>query len=246
MCVTKLYLLLVTTIRTSAYFISKEHSYVCVYIMIRVGIVEDVTFMAEMLKDNLTQNKQITVVWHAFNGEEAIEILSKDSDIEVLLMDINMPKLNGIEAAKIINKSWPSIKIVMSTVYDDEENIFSAILAGACGYLVKDKSYESWQESVLEAVDGGAPMSAGIAKKVLQLLRHSKPVLQAEVENFGITIREKEILENLVLGYTYDQIAVTLFISKGTVRKHIEKIYRKLSVNNKIEAIQKAQQNKIV
>lgn len=177
MCVTKLYLLLVTTIRTSAYFISKEHSYVCVYIMIRVGIVEDVTFMAEMLKDNLTQNKQITVVWHAFNGEEAIEILSKDSDIEVLLMDINMPKLNGIEAAKIINKSWPSIKIVMSTVYDDEENIFSAILAGACGYLVKDKSYESWQESVLEAVDGGAPMSAGIAKKVLQLLRHGKPVL---------------------------------------------------------------------
>lgn len=214
--------------------------------MIRVGIVEDVAFMAEMLKDNLALNEQITVVWHAHNGEETIEILSQNSDIDVLLMDINMPKMNGIEATKIISTKWPAIKIVMSTVHDDEENIFSAILAGACGYLVKDKSYESWQESVLEAADGGAPMSVGIAKKVLQLLRHGKPVLQAEVEDFGITIREREILENLVLGFTYDQIATTLFISRGTVRKHIEKIYRKLRVNNKIEAIQKAQQNKIV
>lgn len=214
--------------------------------MIRVGIVEDINFMAEMLKDNLALNDNIKVVWHAFDGEEAIGILKRNSEIDVLLMDINMPKLNGIEATKIINKEWPFIKIVMSTVHDDEENIFSAILAGACGYLLKDKSYQSWQEAVSEAINGGAPMSAGIAKKVLQLLRHGKPSLQAEVEDFGITLREREILENLVLGYTYDQVATTLYISKGTVRKHIEKIYRKLSVNNKTEAIQKAQQNKIV
>ncbi len=214
--------------------------------MIKVGIAEDIQLVAEMLKDNLALNEQIKVMWHAKNGNEAIELLNNDSKIDVLLMDINMPEMNGIEATKIITQKWPNIKIVMSTVHDDEENIFSAILAGACGYLVKDKSPENWRQAVLEALEGGAPMSAGIAKKVLQLLRDGKPTLQSEAENFGITAREKEILENLVIGSTYDQIASKLFISKGTVRKHIEKIYRKLSVNNKIEAIQKAQINKIV
>jgi DNA-binding NarL/FixJ family response regulator len=215
-------------------------------IMIRVGIAEDVQFVAEVLKDNLTLSEQIKVIWHANNGVEAIEFLNQNPQIDVLLMDINMPEMNGIEATKIICKKWPHIKIVMSTVHDDEENIFGAILAGACGYLVKDKSPENWKHAILEALDGGAPMSAGIAKKVLHLLRFGKPALQTEVEDFGITTREKEILENLVMGSTYDQIASSLFISKGTVRKHIEKIYRKLSVNNKIEAIQKAQVNKIV
>lgn len=89
--------------------------------MIRVGIVEDINFMAEMLKDNLALNDNIKVVWHAFDGEEAIGILKRNSEIDVLLMDINMPKLNGIEATKIINKEWPSIKIVMSTVHDDKK-----------------------------------------------------------------------------------------------------------------------------
>ncbi len=215
------------------------------HIMIKVAITEDVQLVAELLRDNLT-SAGIQVVWLARNGSEAIDMLNKNAAIDVLLMDINMPEMNGIEATKIISQKWNHIKIVMSTVHDDEENIFSAILAGACGYLVKDKSPENWKDAILEALDGGAPMSAGIAKKVLQLLRHGKPAAQTDVENFGITAREKEILENLVMGSTYEQIASSLFISRGTVRKHIEKIYRKLSVKNKIEAIQKAQINKIV
>ena len=214
--------------------------------MIRVGIAEDVQLVAEVLKDNLSLAENIEVVWHAKNGHEVIALLKGNSNIDVLLMDINMPLMSGIEATREISQKWKDIKIVMSTVHDDEENIFNAILAGACGYLVKDKSPDYWIEAIEEAVNGGAPMSAGIAQKVLQLLRHGEPSKIVEKESFGITAREKEILEWLVKGSTYEQIALNLFISPGTVSKHIEKIYRKLRVNNKIEAIQKAQINKIV
>jgi DNA-binding NarL/FixJ family response regulator len=214
--------------------------------MIRVGIAEDVQLVAEMMKDNLMLSENIEVVWHARNGREAIAYLDGSSNIDVLLMDINMPLMSGIEAAREISRKWKHIKIVMSTVHDDEENIFNAILAGACGYLVKDKSPDHWNEVIVEALEGGAPMSAGIAQKVLQLLRRGEPSKVEEKENFGITAREKQILEYLVKGSTYEQIATSLFISPGTVRKHIEKIYRKLRVNNKIEAVQKAQNNKIV
>lgn len=214
--------------------------------MIRVGIAEDVQLVAEMMKDNLMLSENIEVVWHATNGHEAIAYLNESNSIDVLLMDINMPLMTGIEAAREISSKWSHIKIVMSTVHDDEENIFNAILAGACGYLVKDKSPEQWSEVIEEAMEGGAPMSAGIAQKVLQLLRSGEPSRVAEKENFGITAREKEILEYLVKGATYEQIATSLFISTGTVRKHIEKIYRKLRVNNKFEAVEKARNNKIV
>lgn len=215
--------------------------------MIKVAIAEDIQLTAEIMTDILQLNKNIKVMWSAKNGKEVIEKLEQNSNIDVLLMDINMPEMSGIEATKIISDRWANIKIVMSTVHDDDESVFYAILAGACGYLVKDKSPDYLHNAIIEAMNGGVPMTPGIALKVLKFVRQGEPVKQQfEVEDFGITQREKEILEQLVKGATYEQIAKTLFISLGTVRKHIEKIYRKLHVNNKVEAINKAHSNKIL
>lgn len=215
--------------------------------MIKVAIAEDIQFTCEIMTEFLQTSKDINVLWTAKNGREAIEKLEQNSNIDVLLMDINMPEMSGIEATKIVTERWPQIKIVMSTVHDDDESIFRAILAGACGYLVKDKSPDYLHRSILDAMNGGVPMTPGIALRVLNFVRYGEPTKQnQETVDFGITQREKQILEQLVKGATYEQIAKTFFISLGTVRKHIEKIYRKLHVHNKVEAINKVQSNKIL
>ncbi|MBX2904103.1 MAG: response regulator transcription factor [Chitinophagales bacterium] len=216
--------------------------------MIKVAIAEDVQLTAEIITDILHLSEGVKVVWCVKNGKEVIQKLEENDAVDVLLLDINMPEMDGIEAARIVSSKWKHIKIVMSTVHDDDENVFNAILAGACGYLVKDKSPNFLHKAIVEAVNGGVPMTPGIALKVLQFVRQSEPVKSTEIEgeDFGITPREKEILEHLVKGATYEQISKALFISLGTVRKHIEKIYRKLQVNNKVEAINKAQSNRLL
>lgn len=213
--------------------------------MIKVAIVEDISRLAEMLSEKLQLSGSIQVEWIARNGKDAIAQLGKNSAVDVLLMDIKMPILNGIEATREICRKWPQVKVVMSTVFDDEENIFASILAGACGYLLKDESPESLHQYMEEVMQGGAPMSPGIASKTLQLLRSGKPS-RTITQDYGISAREREILEHLSGGCTYEQIAEKLFISFGTVRKHIENIYRKLQVNNKMEAVQKAGENNLL
>ncbi|MFN8395889.1 MAG: response regulator transcription factor [Bacteroidia bacterium] len=155
-------------------------------------------------------------------------------------MDILMPVMDGIEATRQVTQRWPQIKVIICSVFDDEENVFQAILAGACGYLVKEEGQQVIREAILEALDGGAPMSPAIARKALALIRNGKPRQAAAPDDMGLTKREIEILEHLSKGLSYDQIADNLIISSGTVRKHIENIYRKLQVTNKVEAVQKA------
>lgn len=213
--------------------------------MIRIAIAEDISRIAQTLKEKLELSNDLKVQFIAPNGKELLKELNHNHNVDVILMDINMPEMNGIEATKQVNQRWPNIKIIMSTVFDDEENIFNAILAGASGYLMKDERPEKVHRAVFEALEDGAPMSPAIARKALTMLRSgiSQPV---ETENFDLTKRETEILEHLAKGLSYDQIADNLFISNGTVRKHIENIYRKLQVHNKVEAVQKATQHKII
>lgn len=208
--------------------------------MIRIAIAEDITRLGQALKSKIELFPEFEVAFIAPNGRQLIQNLQKDHRIDVVFMDINMPEMNGIEATQIVCNRWPHIKVVVSTVYDDEDHIFEAILAGAIGYLLKDERPDFIAQAIHEAMDGGVPMRGHIARKSLNLIRNGKAMQKQEVD-YGLTQRETEILEHLSAGLSYQQVAGNLDISIGTVRKHIENTYRKLQVNNKVDAIRKAE-----
>lgn len=215
---------------------------------IKIAIAEDNDFLAKSLIEKLSLFKdKFEIVYIAKNGEEIVEFASKKNDIQVILMDIEMPKMDGIKATDVISKTKPEIKIIILTVFDDDDKIFAAIKAGANGYLLKDESVDKILNGINNVLEGGAPMSASIASKTLQLLRRTDKIEPAFSEDdFNLSKREIEILENLKLGLDYHQTAEKLYISPFTVRKHIENIYRKLQVNNKMQAVQKASASRII
>lgn len=212
--------------------------------MIKIAIAEDDKRIAATVKQKIELSSEFSIQFIAENGEMLIKELHRYSNIDVILMDINMPVKDGIKTTEEVSKRWPQIKIIMCTVFDDEENIFNAILAGASGYLMKDEKPAEFHEAIKEVYEGGAPMSPGIAKKALNLLRNGV-VKNPEPNDYNLTSRETEILEHLSKGLTYIQIGGNLFISPATVRKHLENIYRKLQVNNKIEAVNKAKNSRL-
>ncbi len=212
---------------------------------IRIGLAEDVPHLQKAISDMLFNFENVDLVFIAGNGKALVEKLATEK-VDLILMDINMPEMNGIEATAAVRKRYPEIKIVMLTVFDDGDNIFNAILAGANGYLLKDSKPARLLTAIEDAMDGGAPMSPSIATKALQLLRGDRTEPLPEENDFQLTKRELEILEQLATGATYQEIADKLFISAKTVRKHIENIYGKLQAHNKIEAIQIAQKHKLL
>ncbi len=201
-------------------------------------LVEDNSGLVRAITEKIALFDNVNLLFVARNGQEVLHSLESDQP-DVILMDINMPIMNGIEATAEIKRLYPEIKVLMLTVFDDEEHIFESIVAGASGYLLKDEKPGVLINAIEEVLEGGAPMSASIALKAINLIRlHTR--LPAEVPDFKLTKREMEILEHLSLGETYQIIADRLFISPKTVRKHIENIYGKLQVHNKVEAVQKA------
>lgn len=214
---------------------------------IRVAIVDDNPKLLKSISVGLKKYEQVDIRFVATNGKEAVEKLNTET-IDVILMDINMPVMNGIEATKAIKHRIPGLKVIMLTVFDENEKIFDSILAGASGYLLKDVKTIELVEAIEDAVEGGAPMSPEIAVKILGLLRdQSTGALQkGRAQKFDLTDREIEILKEISSGANYHQVAEKLYISPKTVRKHIENIYSKLHVHNKVEAIQKAIQHKII
>ena len=217
--------------------------------MIRIAVAEDNAFLAKSIQDKLALFPgELKFKFHAFNGKLFLEKLAEDTTVDVVLMDIQMPEMDGIETTRIISERFPQIKVIMLTVLDDEESIFQAILAGANGYLLKDENPRVLLESILSIVEGGAPMSAGIASKALRLLRNPlKPAeIKCETEKPELSLREIEVLNQLSKGMDYKQIAENLIISPSTVLKHIENIYGKLKAHNKIEAVKIAQKHRII
>lgn len=211
-----------------------------------VAIVDDKPMLIQSLKEGLELFEDIQLVFTANNGKEALEELTilRSSELpDVILMDIEMPLMNGIEATAAVKKQFPQVKVLMLTVFDQDDKIFDAVLAGANGYLLKEEKVHKVVEAVEDVLDGGAPMSSSIAFKTLKLLRGQNPATQS-TKDFQLTKREVEILENLVEGLTYQKIAEKLFISPKTVRKHIENIYQKLHVHSKVEAVQVAMKNR--
>lgn len=214
---------------------------------IKIAIAEDNSFLAKAVQEKLSFFKELNYKFRGKNGAELIGKLEQNHNIDLILMDIQMPEMDGIIATEIIKAKYPHIKIIMLTVFDDEEKIFKAIKAGADGYLLKEIDAENLYKCICEALIGGAPMTPSIALKTLNLLRNPQDFEKPdETELFQLTNREIEILEHISKGLAYAKIADNLFISTGTVRKHIENIYRKLQVHNKMEAVQKAKKHRFI
>jgi DNA-binding NarL/FixJ family response regulator len=210
--------------------------------MIKVAIAEDIPQIAETLRRKLLLSENFEVGFVAANGKILIDHLRKQHNYDIVLMDIHMPDLNGIDATTVVVERWPQIKVVMSTVFDDDDHILRAIQAGACGYLMKDEPPAQLHRAIFEVLEGGSPMSSGIASRVLKLLRNHAPISASinTQENIDLTDREREVLVQLSRGLSYEQIADNLIISYGTVRKHVENIYRKLHASNRTEALNRA------
>lgn len=206
--------------------------------MIKVAIVDDIKRIAETLKSKIELSPDFKVKFIKENGKSLLDELKKNHAIDVILMDIDMPIMNGIEATEYISKNYPNIKVIICSVYDDEDSILDSIIAGATGYLLKEEKPEVIHKSIYQAIEGGSPLNPSIARKTLKLIARGEAKKSSTID-YGLTKREKEILQLLANGLSYEQIAINLFVSKGTVRKHIENLYRKLQVNNKVDAINK-------
>ncbi|WP_152378412.1 response regulator [Flavobacterium haoranii] len=208
----------------------------------KIAIVDDNSFLINAIKEKLSFFEDVVFKYAANNGKEMLQKLEQDKNLDIILMDIEMPIMNGIDATLEIKQRYPQIKIIMLTVFDNDENIFNAIKAGADGYLLKDVDPNSLYQGIQETLSGGAAMTPSIAMKTLKLLRNpfQSEENTNETEEIKLSAREIDVLEQLSKGLSYTIIAENLFLSPSTVRKHIENIYSKLQVHSKLEAIQKA------
>lgn len=215
--------------------------------MKKLVIVDDNTFLMKSIQEKLSFFDDFKVQFTAINGQDLLQKLDENHNVDLILMDIEMPKMNGIEATEMVKNRFPNIKIIMLTVFDNDENIFKSIKAGADGYLLKEVNPKDLQQGILETLNGGATMTPSIAMKTLKLFRNPMNFeTVSEVEAYNLTPREIEVLEQLSKGLKYNTIADNLFLSAGTIRKHVENIYTKLQVHNKLEAIQKARNNNLI
>lgn len=209
----------------------------------KIAIVDDKQPNRVSLSERVGAAHEYEVVFMAINGDDFMDKMKScppENRPQVVLMDIDMPVMDGIEAVKVGRQVYPDVKFLMITVFDDDEKIFDAIKAGASGYLLKDEPSAVISSAIREVLEfGGAPMSPRIARKAMNLLMNARIEKQPELkeEDVKLSAREMDILRLMVEGYEYKAVADKLFISPHTVRKHIANIYDKLHVCSKVEAV---------
>ncbi|HEV8507089.1 MAG TPA: response regulator transcription factor [Chitinophagaceae bacterium] len=211
--------------------------------MIRVVIFEDNAQLRETMFKLIDGSEGFTCSGAFANCKDVLAKIEATHP-DVILMDIQMPVISGIEAVKLIKQEFPQMKILMQTVFEDDDNVFQSICNGAEGYVLKNKPVEQILESIKDIHEGGAPMSPAIALKVIRMFKKN---FSADADDsFSLSVREKEILKCLVEGMSYKMIADNCFITLETVGGHIKNIYKKLQVHSKSEAVVKAIKGKIV
>ncbi len=209
--------------------------------MTTILIYEDNIDYAQSLSAFFDMEKDLKVIGHYENPSEVATQI-KEINPDVVIMDIDMPKMNGIEALKEIRKTDSEALVLMLTVFDDEDRIFESIQSGANGFLLKESKPKKIIDAIRDVVDGGAPMTGSVARKVLNQFNVIKP----KEETIDLSKREKEILSFLVNGMSYKMIASACAISYHTVNAHIRKIYDKLHVSSATEAVAKAMKNRLI
>lgn len=203
--------------------------------MVKVAIVEDNKTTRESLETIVNLSPDYRCVCACETGEEALRLIPKQQP-EVVLMDIQLPKMSGVECAMRLKESLPTVQIIMVTVYQDPDRIFRALRAGASGYILKRATPEKVMNAIRDVQQGGVPMSAEIARKVIQYF-HTQPAVSPEVEK--LSPREREILGLIAPGFSNKEIADRLNISVETLRWHLKKIYHKLHAHSRTEAASK-------
>lgn len=206
------------------------------------GIVEDNKKIRDLIQRYLDMQDDLSCPVAVDSVEEMLEYLEEHPGPDVILMDIQLPGMSGIKGISIIRDKYPDIEIIMLTVYHDSHKIFKALRAGASGYLLKHTSLPEIKESILKLLDGGAPMSPQIARKVIT---HFQEEMPKKDPDSNLTPREHDIVNGLVDGLSYKMIADRYDISIDTVRAHIRNIYKKLHVNSKAEVIAKSLKGEI-
>ncbi|UII32371.1 response regulator transcription factor [Fulvivirga ulvae] len=207
------------------------------YFRSRIVIVEDNDAVREGFSLIINSVSNYYVVNAYDNAEDCIKNLKKDKP-EIILMDLELPGINGIEAIALIKKQNPGIELIVNTIYENSDLVFQALCAGASGYITKNTSHTELLDAIDEVIQGGAPMSSKIAKLVVNSFQKNP--------NSPLSGRETEVLELLAKGKSYSMIAQELFITKETAKSHIKNIYSKLQVNSKSEAIAKATKEKLI
>ncbi len=208
--------------------------------MIRVAIVEDNNTLRQSLEQLLSRADDMQCVASLCNLMNVVSELGK-AGAGVVLMDIGLPNISGIEGVRTVRNSFPEMLVLMFTVFEDDEKIFAAIRAGASGYLLKKTPPADILNAIRELYNGGAPMSPSIARKVIHAFQTERPTA---IEEYQLTTREKEILYSLVDGLSYKKIADKYVVSISTIRTHICNIYHKLHVHSKSQAVAKVFQAK--
>jgi DNA-binding NarL/FixJ family response regulator len=208
---------------------------------IRICIFDDAKVVRDFLQELLLDDAEFQLVGsfpNALQLKSNIETCRPD----VVVMDISMPSISGIEATRWLRVNFPHLPILMQTVFDDDESVFAAIEAGANGYVLKDASNEQLRQAIKDVYDGGSSLSPSIAKKVLNHLQQTK----FEKTEFKLSPKELEVLHGLTQGLALKQIGAKMDISYDTVRSHIKKIYEKLHVGSMTEAVLMALKHKLV
>jgi DNA-binding NarL/FixJ family response regulator len=201
---------------------------------IKICLVEDLKEVREGMVSLLALDERFEVLASYTDAEKAIEELEAWQP-DIVIMDINLPGMNGIECIRKVKVECPKTQFIMFTIYEDDEKVFEALAAGASGYLLKKTPLAKICDSLVELHHGGSPMSTQIARKVIDRLRTNEITNKVEI----LSSRENEVLQFLAKGFLYKEIADKLSITTSTVRQHIHKIYEKLHVQNRMEAINK-------